>query len=130
MEHFIVFDIDYFKKVNDNLGHVAGDEVLRAVCLIINEELRDIDSLTRWGGEEFLILLPNTTLDGAYQFAEHCREQIEQHDFNINQQVTISLGMAQSRKDITMKDMLKKVDDTMPISKQNGRNQATVADRE
>jgi len=126
----IMFDIDYFKKVNDNLGHETGDEVLRVVCLVINKELRDIDSLTRWGGEEFLILLPSTTLDGGYQFSERCREKIAQYDFHINQQITISLGLVQPKKDVAMKNTLKKVDDAMYLSKHNGRNQTTVADSE
>lgn len=123
----IMFDIDFFKKVNDAFGHEVGDEVLISVCKVINGELRDIDSLTRWGGEEFLILLPNTTLDGGYQIAERCRTKIAGYDFQIRQQLTVSLGLTQTSTNITMKDMLKKVDDAMYTSKRNGRNQTTIA---
>ena len=123
----IMFDIDFFKKINDTFGHEVGDEVLSKVCKVINGELRDIDSLTRWGGEEFIILLPNTILDGGHQIAERCRTKIAEHDFLLEQQITISLGLTQSSKNITMKDMLEKVDDATYTSKRNGRNQITIA---
>ncbi|MCF7971959.1 MAG: diguanylate cyclase [Methylococcaceae bacterium] len=124
----IMFDIDHFKKINDTLGHAVGDEVLISVCHLINEELRGIDSLGRWGGEEFFILLPSTTLQDAFQIAERCRIKISQHDFHIHQQITISLGVLQSQNNIAMKDMMNKADEAMYLSKRNGRNQTTIAE--
>ena len=127
-EHFslIMFDIDYFKVVNDTYGHDKGDEILKKLVVLVQEDLRDIDTLARWGGEEFLILLPNTSASGAHQFAERCRKKTECHHFNIDNNVTISLGIIESMPDVSFADMLRNVDIAMYQSKNNGRNKSTV----
>jgi two-component system cell cycle response regulator len=77
----VMCDIDHFKKVNDTYGHQAGDEVLKQFAAILKGEAREIDSVGRYGGEEFLLLLPGTVLDSAVTFAERLRQRIEEHTF-------------------------------------------------
>lgn len=122
----IMFDIDHFKVVNDTYGHHKGDEILKTLVVLLQEELRDIDTLSRWGGEEFLILLPHTSASGAHQFAERCREKIKCHHFNIDKNVTISLGIIESKPGVSFTDMLNNADSAMYQSKNNGRNQSTI----
>ena len=124
----IMIDIDHFKLINDDFGHTVGDQVLQRVTHLISLELREVDSLGRWGGEEFLILMPNTTLSGGFQFAERCRHKIEQHQFNLNRPVTISLGVIQPEMGVSVQDILHAVDKTMYQSKQEGRNRTSIND--
>jgi diguanylate cyclase (GGDEF)-like protein len=124
----VMFDLDHFKKINDEFGHAVGDAVLKTVCELVQAELRNSDCLARYGGEEFLILLPNTDLDGAYQLAERCREKVSAHDFGIERQVSLSIGVAEIKdKAFSFDDLIKKVDDALYISKNLGRNQTTQA---
>src|SRR5687767_3565623 len=93
----VMCDIDHFKKVNDTYGHAAGDEVLKQFAEILKAEAREIDRVGRYGGEEFLLLLPGTVLDAAVTFAERVREQIEAHDFVYEDERirrTVSCGVA------------------------------------
>ena len=78
----VMCDIDHFKKVNDTYGHAAGDEVLKQFAEILKHEAREIDSVGRYGGEEFLLLLPGTVLDSAVTFAERLRQRVEEHTFS------------------------------------------------
>ncbi|MCX4186947.1 diguanylate cyclase [Methylophaga sp. OBS4] len=128
-EHYslILFDIDLFKQVNDDFGHQKGDEVLIAMAKIIKNELRDIDSLARWGGEEFVILLPNTDIQGAYEIAERCRKTIASTDFGVGRHITISLGVAQATGS-SFDDLFRHVDLAMYASKNAGRNTTTTFD--
>ncbi|MDY6981218.1 MAG: diguanylate cyclase, partial [Pseudomonadota bacterium] len=89
----IMFDIDHFKRVNDRHGHDIGDQVLRKIADILQVQLRKTDLLARWGGEEFMLLLPETALEGALQTAEQLREQVAITDFPGVGQITISLGV-------------------------------------
>jgi diguanylate cyclase (GGDEF)-like protein len=121
----INFDIDYFKKINDNHGHDAGDAILRAVPDIIHRVLRTQDICSRWGGEEFLVLLPETGLEGATHVAERLRIAFEnyriRHD-NTELSVTISLGVFEFKDAISLEDCLKQADKNLYEAKGADRN--------
>ena len=121
----IIYDIDLFKKVNDTYGHDVGDEVLRVLTQIVNKNLRDIDALGRYGGEEFLIVLPNTQLNDAKFFAQRIRKEVEKHSFNTINSLTISLGLVELKPNETSDILFKRVDELLYISKNNGRNQVS-----
>ncbi len=125
----ILFDIDKFKTVNDTFGHIAGDEVLKNTASTIKSQLRSSDVFGRYGGEEFIILLPETNLANTAALSMRIRESIERMTTvynNIEIKITISLGVVQFRPDI--KDYLQMVheaDIALYHSKQSGRNAVT-----
>jgi diguanylate cyclase (GGDEF)-like protein len=121
----LLLDIDHFKKVNDSFGHSSGDAVLKQTAQLMRENLRTQDLLGRWGGEEFLILLSRTDLQGARIFSEKVRLAVEKntmicegHDINI----TISIGGALYHPDSNMDRNLEMADKALYRSKDNGRN--------
>ena len=122
----VLFDIDHFKKVNDTYGHLAGDQVLKTIVDITRKNIREIDYLIRWGGEEFMIILPETGLDKAEELAERIRQIIEIHQFNEIGKVTVSFGVAQLRKSDSEKTFIKRSDDALYKAKINGRNRVEV----
>jgi diguanylate cyclase (GGDEF)-like protein/PAS domain S-box-containing protein len=124
----ILLDIDYFKKVNDSHGHAFGDEVLLMVCRSIGGVLRQLDSLIRWGGDEFLIFLPNVTKEGLQTIAERIQVFIESSFIMVENQkvaVTVSIGASFAQKEETLESIIKRVDLLLYESKQNGRNKLT-----
>lgn len=127
----IMFDIDHFKQTNDRFGHLAGDYVLKEVCnLIKNKLIRGKDSLGRYGGEEFALLLPDTPLQIGVDIAERIRTTIEKTQFRYETQdipVTISLGLS-SRDSTTMShgDLLASADKALYDAKHQGRNRVCV----
>jgi diguanylate cyclase (GGDEF)-like protein len=129
----VMCDIDHFKKVNDTYGHAAGDEVLKQFAEILREEAREIDRVGRYGGEEFLLLLPGTVLDAAVTFAERLRERVEAHTFSFEGGTltrTVSLGVASwPHPRITGREgMLKAADDALYVAKEMGRNRVVRFD--
>ncbi|MGE7094448.1 diguanylate cyclase [Lysinibacillus sp. NPDC048646] len=128
----IAIDIDFFKKVNDTYGHLIGDEVLKHVAKIITESVRSIDIVTRYGGEEFVILLPTTTLESAEKIAESIRKNVEEHPYNMADQfieITVSIGIAEymtARNISTFYELIDKADQALYIAKERGRNQLSV----
>lgn len=122
----IILDIDHFKEVNDTHGHIAGDSVLRAVAAIAREDVRETDSLVRWGGEEFIIVAPGTSLTGAAELAERIRQSVERFDFGAVKAVRISLGVTQFRKNDTENSFLRRADDAMYTAKKQGRNRVVA----
>ncbi len=128
----LMFDIDFFKKVNDSLGHDAGDVVLVQLAKLTQSMLRDSDFLFRYGGEEFAILLTGTGIDGARELAERVRKQTAQYEFmyadRLITNITISIGVSTWQKDerLEVDAFLKKVDQALYRSKENGRNQVNV----
>ncbi|SNR91483.1 GGDEF domain-containing protein [Desulfurobacterium atlanticum] len=122
----IMFDIDFFKKVNDTYGHDAGDMVLKRVVEIVKNNIRKIDKLVRWGGEEFIILAPNTDVKGAVCLAEKLREEIEKADFGKIGKITASFGVAGMADGDTVDDLLKRVDEALYKAKQKGRNRVEI----
>lgn len=119
----IFFDLDHFKDVNDNFGHLVGDEVLEQITEIVSNANRSADIFARYGGEEFIILTPETDLSGAFIHAERLRNEIEKHDFNSVGRVTSSFGVTEfnSEKDDVEK-LLERADKALYLAKENGRN--------
>jgi diguanylate cyclase (GGDEF)-like protein len=121
----ILCDIDHFKNINDNYGHNTGDHVLVEVANILRENSRKTDINFRWGGEEFLILLPDTELEGGIIVGEKIREKIEAFEFECDGEelcATISLGVAEYEEEQLMEDCLKVADDRLYEAKNAGRN--------
>ena len=126
----ILFDVDFFKQVNDRYGHLAGDDVLRTVARISRAMLRESDVITRWGGEEFIVLLKDCTLEQAVAVAEKLRHEIDQYDFSTfvaDGHVTISLGVAQHDVGETAALFLRRAEEALHKAKSNGRNRLHVA---
>lgn len=118
----IILDIDHFKLVNDTYGHQVGDHVLIELVAILNKNVRSDDVVGRWGGEEFLIILPNTNLDGGFRLAEKLRSQVEKNPFTVAGQVTISLGVSAYLDDLTPESIVSRADTALYQAKENGRN--------
>jgi len=125
----ILTDIDFFKKVNDNYGHLAGDEVLRVVSQRLSDTLRDTDILGRYGGEEFLIVLPETDIEGAVIVAERLRKAIDSEPIEAEGDtlpVAISLGVTElSDTTAAYAQLIAEADLGLYRSKENGRNCTT-----
>ncbi|MDE2420581.1 MAG: GGDEF domain-containing protein [Gammaproteobacteria bacterium] len=129
----ILADIDFFKNVNDTFGHAIGDVVLRHVGASIKTSLRDSDHVGRYGGEEFLIVLPNTNLESARQIAERCRLIIEREIIPIQAEqhihITTSFGVyCSTNRDEDILDMIHCADIQLYRAKENGRNRVCIPD--
>jgi len=110
----ILFDLDFFKKVNDNYGHAAGDYVLKTVAQIINKSKRSSDLFSRWGGEEFILLLPETPLQEALSVAERLRQALADYEFDKCKTVTASFGAAELESpEETLDKLIKKADQAL-----------------
>lgn len=124
----VLLDIDHFKLVNDRLGHLAGDQILREVASLIRESVRKVDLVARYGGEEFAVLLPETGPEGAHALAEKLRRRFEQHafsdrDFLPDRRVTASLGHASfGHHGLTVESMVRVADEALYRAKHEGRN--------
>ena len=118
----VMFDLDYFKRVNDSYGHDIGDYVLKKTTRLISQYIRKGDSFGRWGGEEFILVFPNLTQDKAMLISEKLRELIANSSFNEVEEVTISIGVSTYTKGETMKTLLKRVDAALYEAKEGGRN--------
>lgn len=128
----LLIDIDYFKDINDQYGHDAGDEVLKLVVTRARHNLRKEDFIIRFGGEEFIIIKPNSTLESAYQVAERVRQTIEIDPFKLSGsnrsiEVTVSIGVAMMdtvmNNRIDLEDVIKRADSALYKAKEQGRNQ-------
>jgi two-component system cell cycle response regulator len=123
----VMFDLDRFKTINDELGHLAGDFTLREIVTMIKEAIRKEELFARYGGEEFIVVLPETTREGAIQMSERLRELVGQHTFQYEEKcfkVTISLGVVSTEGDeaLTPNDLIRQVDDKLYQAKREGRN--------
>lgn len=125
-----IADLDHFKKVNDTYGHLIGDEVLQGFSNIVKEVKREQDIACRYGGEEFVILLPNTTAEEAYRFLERLRSTMAKKYFKANDtefQVTFSAGISEASPfNLHQEKLLEEADQALYSSKQSGRNQTTL----
>lgn len=122
----IIFDIDYFKKINDTYGHLCGDDVLKMIAKIGKDGIRKSDLFARWGGEEFIILQPDIPANKAQIFAERLRQTIESHNFEKVGRVTVSFGVTDFKEGDTGESFIKRVDDALYLAKENGRNRVEV----
>jgi len=124
----LIADLDHFKAVNDTYGHLAGDSVLRSIAKAMVESVRACDHIGRYGGEEFVVVLPNTGIDGAMDMAERIRRKIRLVTFNNDGQefsMTLSIGLAVCHDDDnSVEAILKRADDALYRAKANGRDQA------
>lgn len=123
----LILDIDYFKNINDKYGHQIGDAVLVKLTAILKENIRTSDVLTRWGGEEFIILTPFTSIKEATELAQRLRFKIAITNFNIVKNITISLGVAQFQTAENVSNFLKRADAALYKAKNSGRNMVAVA---
>ncbi len=124
----ILLDIDHFKQINDNYGHLIGDQVLKTFAAILKSTAREHDFIARWGGEEFIIIIANTDKTNAEHHANHIRSSIEQHKFPEVGQLTASLGVALSNANDGVSSIVKRADDCLYQAKKQGRNQVIVAE--
>ncbi len=118
----LFFDIDNFKRINDTFGHETGDKVLQKVADTVQKSLRRTDTLVRWGGEEFLILLPQTTLGNAVHLAQKLRSRIEQRKSDTPVPVTASFGAVEWERDQSLDTLISQADTKMYEAKRSGRN--------
>ena len=129
----LMFDVDFFKRINDSYGHDIGDQVLQNIAEIARKEMRREDVLARFGGEEFVALLPETALEDAMMIANRLRQKIESSTVyisnNIKLNFTISIGVSQlDPEDVDLHLLIKEADVALYRAKQNGRNQVVCFD--
>ena len=119
----IFFDVDHFKKFNDNYGHSVGDEVLVTISHLVTTNLREPDFFSRWGGEEFIVVIPNTDLERLTLIAEKLRIAIQNHKFTqLNLHVTSSFGITMNTAEDDEKTLLNRADQLLYKAKEKGRN--------
>lgn len=123
----IILDIDFFKSVNDDFGHDKGDEVLQELARKLETTFRKEDSVTRLGGEEFIILLYDSNLKTAEHLAERARRIVELTDFGLKRPLTISLGVAEKQPVESFNELYKRADDALYTAKAMGRNQVRLS---
>jgi diguanylate cyclase (GGDEF)-like protein len=128
----IMLDIDHFKRVNDTYGHHAGDQLLRETAQILKGHLREYDYICRYGGEEFLVVAPETTLPVARELAERLRRVMMEARFRLPalpvMAITISAGVAQQMKGEAIGTLISRADDALYQAKQSGRNRVKVSE--
>jgi two-component system, cell cycle response regulator len=121
----LIFDIDYFKRINDQYGHLAGDYVLRELARIVQERIRREEVFARYGGEEFVIVLPETPMQGAVTLAENLRGRVASHPFVFQGEripVTISVGCAMLAEEKGATELIQRADEKLYEAKRGGRN--------
>ncbi len=119
----MILDIDYFKAVNDTYGHLVGDSVLKEFADILTKNSRKSDIISRIGGEEFTILVSNDSIEATYAFAQKLRKSVEEYDFSVVGNITVSIGISSFINNDTPETLFKRVDDALYMGKENGRNQ-------
>ncbi|MBT1062328.1 GGDEF domain-containing protein [Bowmanella sp. Y26] len=120
-------DIDHFKSINDNYGHAVGDEILKEFSKLISQNCRFTDFLARWGGEEFLLVCPNTSLSDAYDLAQALRQLISEHRWTNNIRLTSSFGVAQLG-DESPTAFIERADKALYDAKVRGRDQVVISE--
>jgi len=131
----MMLDVDFFKKTNDTYGHYVGDIVLKSFAKIIADEIREYDFASRYGGEEFFIILPSTTIEEAELVANRLRERIEKEEFDISKynntvktlHITTSIGLSKLYDDMDIKKLYVNVDKALYEAKKTGRNKVVIA---
>lgn len=123
----VMMDIDYFKSVNDTYGHNEGDIFLQSISMELKKIFRDTDVISRWGGEEFLILLPKTTIEDTYKITQRLRKHIEEKVFDCVGSTTASFGVTKIYENDTLDVAINRADKALYDAKNNGRNQVKIA---
>ena len=123
----ILFDIDDFKGINDKYGHLIGDSVIIKIAETINKSIRDTDVFARWGGDEFVLLLPNTDIQQAKEMAERMRKSICNNSYEADIKITCSFGVANYEKNDTKQSLLRKADNLLLHAKENGKNRVSIS---
>lgn len=123
-----IFDIDDFKSINDTYGHLMGDEVLKGIAKIILSNIRQVDKVGRWGGEEFFLILPNTDTKTATEVVYRLKIAISSHKFNIDKKVTCSFGLALFDTQKSEDENIIKTDNALYKAKTSGKNKICVSD--
>ncbi|MCW8837725.1 MAG: sensor domain-containing diguanylate cyclase [Thiovulaceae bacterium] len=118
----LIYDIDHFKKINDSFGHKIGDIVLVELVEVTKQHIRQSDIFARWGGEEFVILLPNTNLDNALYVAKKIHKAIKNHEFETVKKISISIGVAVASECDTTETLFTKADEALYKAKEDGRD--------
>lgn len=118
----IMFDIDYFKQINDRDGHQAGDAILTGICSLVRQQIRRTDALVRWGGDEFLVLLPQTHAIDAEVLAQQLRASVASFQAGPVSKVTLSMGVAEYRAGESLEDWLARADANVYAAKAQGRD--------
>lgn len=118
----LMCDIDFFKNINDTHGHIMGDAILREFSSVLQKEIRESDTIGRWGGEEFLIICPETDAQNALRFAERFRTAIHEHPFPTHKSQSISIGVTTFLPEDTEISMVQRADKALYSAKQEGRN--------
>jgi len=118
----VIFDVDNFKKINDTLGHNVGDKVLRGISKLVSASLRETDYFGRWGGEEFLIVLPETNLHDGHLLSDKIREKIYSYDFKNIQNVSCSFGVSECLPEDTCENVVQNADTALYEAKHSGKN--------
>lgn len=124
----MIIDVDYFKTVNDRYGHQTGDTILRLLAHIFKTTLRQTDVIGRWGGEEFIVILPHTSIEQVGVVAENLRHAVEVYPFELEQQLTISIGVGKLKKNQIIHETIGYIDEALYEAKRNGRNQVCRAE--
>lgn len=126
----LIIDIDHFKQVNDKYGHNIGDLVIQSAANVLKSNLKEADLLCRWGGEEFLVLLPNMNISQAHELADRMRETVAARSIKVNGNdinITISSGVAEYRKTETPEELINRADIALYQAKEQGRNQVVLS---
>lgn len=129
----VMFDIDHFKRINDNFGHLVGDKVIRFVAKTLQQSIKGLDTAARYGGEEFALLLPETAAKGAVILCNRIRKRISETNLVRTGtriplgQITVSAGVAEYRPGEDMMELLRRADEALYRSKRQGRNQVQAA---
>ena len=123
----LLFDVDHFKRINDALGHAAGDQVLIRLVGLVSGRARKLDSLFRIGGEEFVLLLPGTRYAGALVVAENLRVHVERADLVASRRISISIGVSELQKNQSVSSWIQDADAALYRAKQGGRNRVGVS---
>lgn len=126
----IMFDIDYFKQVNDSHGHDVGDKVLTKLSELVRKNIRETDTLGRWGGEEFMIMAPQLELEDAVVLSEKLRSLVSEHEFGKAGNITISLGLTVLTDKDDIDKLSRRVDSALYRAKKGGRNRVEVLEGE
>ncbi|GAB6066495.1 GGDEF domain-containing protein [Aquifex pyrophilus] len=129
----LMLDLDNFKRINDTYGHDVGDIVLRHVAQILKRNLRRMDVIARWGGEEFIVMLPNTTLENAYKVGEKLRKAVEAAPVELENgkklKITVSVGVSSFRNQKSLEDIIREADIALYNAKKKGKNRVEIYKR-